>query len=166
MPTKITPIAFVFTFLGVSVGFTFVGLPLILLAFALYWIISLFDIGTRIYIERNKESISSEGFGKGILKRISKSILMLSIITIFAHLRYSFPAAEGLLDWMTSVVPAGIVALFLIEEIISLIENSIEISGDDSRVLLALKKILGLGLDKGLSIAEESAKKITQNNDE
>jgi hypothetical protein len=153
---KTSPYIKILTILGVTIGFNFYGLSLFVLLLLIYWVIAIFDIFTRFCIERKLHSIKSSKFGNGILKRANKTVICLSTMVIIAHARYEFfssPCDDGMCIFI-SAIPSIILGLFLAEELISLVENAMELDNSQNKVLGFIKKILGVGMRKGMEFTK------------
>lgn len=155
---KLPTCTYSITVLGLTFGFSFYGLEFMMLFFVFYWILSLFDIITGVYISAKKGMLSSSKFGDGILKRANKSVIMLFLAIAVAHIRFTLlngAECESVQCISLSLIPSVIVGFFLIEEVISIIENSIKISDNDNKVLRILEKFFCVTFDKGVAFTKK-----------
>lgn len=151
---------FTLTCFGVTLGFSIQGLEFMFILISVYWILAGFDTLTRFVIERRRKNVNSARFGDGILKRLIKSVLALSLLVLVSHIQYTFPADDcGAGCILIALLPCIVMAFFLLEEVISLLENAIELTDDQNKTLIVLRNIFGISLKKGLNIAEQKVKK-------
>lgn len=146
---------YIFGLFGMTLGFTIWGLPFIIFLYFIWGILAVMDIGTRMYIERRKKNsrIKSPELAAGIVIRAVKSILILIGLALAACLSfYDIPFAR-----LASFTAMAFLSLFLLEEAISVVENSTEITKRD-RTLRFLKKVLGIGLDTGFEAIRKKLK--------
>lgn len=166
MNYKFPVTTYAFSCFGLTLCFDVVGADLLMIMFGMYWLLSLVDMGTRIYIERTVygNPITSYKFSAGVVKRSIKSVIMLVLIGASGYINQLFvgsPANWGLLT--IAYFPIFVMALFVLEELISVTENAIEVGdGRHNSVLKVLRYILGMGLETSLSIAKKRAEKFLE----
>lgn len=148
---------YITTILG-GMGFAFYGLSFILLMFVVYWLLSLLDIATGVLISHRTNSIRSEDFGAGVVKRALKSLIVWTLVVIGAHLNYlNLDSGCNNICFIINIIPIFFQAMFLIEEIISLIENTEKLSDKNNKTLELLRKVFGMSLEKGTLLVEDTA---------